>query len=93
MDVVRAAATLMVKDPMKENKSAEARPLWVKIALWGVPGRSAAWAFFWLSMALAIGGIIYGFWDRRFFAGAMLFVAAAWYYLAIRWADLHGGWT
>ncbi len=82
-----------MRDLMKENKRADTRPLWVKVALWGVPGRSAAWAFFWLSLALAIGGIIYGFWDRRFFAGAMLFVAAAWYYLAIRWVDQRGGWT
>lgn len=78
---------------MKENTTGVTRPLWVRVGLWGLPRRSAAWAFFWLSMALGIGGIIYGFSDRRFFAGALLFVAAGWYYLAIRWVDQHGGWS
>lgn len=69
------------------------RPLWVRIALWGIPGRGAAWGFFWLSVAIAIGGIACGRIDRRFYVGGLMVVAALWYYLAIRWEDDHGDWT
>ncbi len=37
------------------------RPLWVKVGLWGLPGRSSAWAFVWLSLAVAVGCVAYGF--------------------------------
>jgi hypothetical protein len=69
------------------------RPRWVKIALWGLPSRASAWAFVWLSMAIAIGCVAYGFVDRRSTIGGILAVAAAGYYLAIRWVDQHGGWS
>lgn len=69
------------------------RPLWVKLALWGVPGRAGMWAFFWLSLGLASACVGYGFVDRRFFVGGLLVLSAAWYYAAIRWVDQFGRWT
>jgi hypothetical protein len=69
------------------------RPLWVKIALWGLPNRASAWAFVWLSMAIAIGCAACGIIDRRFLIGDIMVLAAVWYYGAIRWVDQHGGWS
>ncbi|HEV3387122.1 MAG TPA: hypothetical protein VG097_20050 [Gemmata sp.] len=33
-------------------------PWWVKLSMWGVPGRWGLWAFFVLSVALAIGCVV-----------------------------------
>jgi hypothetical protein len=68
-------------------------PLWVKLAIWGVPGRAGMWAFVALSVALAVGGVAYGFVDRRFFVGAAFLLSALVYWLAIRWVDAHGSWS
>jgi hypothetical protein len=77
---------------MGEDVSATRRPLWVRIGLWGLPTRRSAWVFVWLSFAIAIGCVAYGFVDRRFSVGGLMTLAALWYYLAIRWVDQHGGW-
>ena len=69
------------------------RPWWVKIGLWGLPNRASAWAFFWISILLAIGCVLYGFVDRRFLVGGLFIVAAWWYCAAIRWVDRHGRWS
>lgn len=69
------------------------RPLWVKAGLWGLPNRASAWAFFWLSVAVAGGCIAYGFVDRRFFIGGLMVFAALWYIAAIKWVDCHGRWS
>ena len=68
------------------------RPLWVKFALWGLAGRESAWAFFWLSITIAVGCIAYGFVDSQFFVGSVVLFAALWYFLAIRWVDGNGKW-
>jgi hypothetical protein len=68
-------------------------PWWVKLSLWGVPGRGGVWAFVWLSIALALGCLVYGFWDRRFFLGVGFLFAALMYWLSIRWVDRHGSWA
>jgi hypothetical protein len=70
----------------------ENRPAWVKLGLWGLPNRASAWAFFWLCIAIAAGCVAYGFVDWVYFAGGVMFLAAWWYYAAIRWVDLHGRW-
>ena len=69
------------------------RPLWVQVGLWGLPSRGAAWAFFWLSIALAVASAVYGLWDRRFLVGVILLVAALWYWASIRWVDRDGSWA
>ena len=78
---------------MDDGKLPLERPVWVKVGLWGVPGRAGAWSFFWLSIAIAVACIAYGFQDRRFFWGGLLVFAALWYYLSIRWVDQHDGWA
>ena len=46
------------------------------VGLWGLPNRGSAWAFFWLSLAVAVGCTVYGFVDRRFFLGGLMVFAA-----------------
>jgi hypothetical protein len=67
-------------------------PFWVKMGLTGLPGRKSAWAFFWLSLALAGGCVAYGFTDPRFFIGGGFVLSALWYYLCIRWMDEYRRW-
>lgn len=49
-----------------------------------------AWAFFCLSIVLAVASIAYGFVDWRFFIGGIMVFAALYYYLSIRWVDRCG---
>ena len=65
----------------------------MKLGLAGLPTRSSAWSFLWISAALAVGFGLYGFVDSRFFLGVGLSFAALWYWLAIKWVDAHGGWV
>jgi hypothetical protein len=78
--------------PVDRNEKLE-RPLWVKIGLWGLPRRASALFFFWLSIAITLGCVAYGFVNPRWFLGSGLILAALWYYLCIRWVDRHGEWT
>ena len=78
---------------MAEGRPAVRRPWWVRVGLWKISGRSSAWLYVWLSVALALACIVAGLWDRRFFAGTLCLLAALWYLLAIRWVDQHGGWS
>jgi hypothetical protein len=65
----------------------------VKIALWGLSKRSTAWIFFLLALVLAVGCVLYGFADQRFFLGGGFIFAALWYYLSIRWVDQNSSWS
>src|SRR5258708_2935451 len=67
--------------------------LWVKLGLWKIPSRGAAWSFCWLAVAIAIGCTACGFMDRRFFLGGLMAVAALWQSISIRRVDGHGGWS
>jgi hypothetical protein len=67
-------------------------PLWVSLGLWGLPGRTWAWGFFWFSLALAVGGVVGGFFFWPLFIGSGFVLAALWYYAAIRWVDRYGEW-
>lgn len=68
-------------------------PMWVKLGLWGLPNRKAAWAFFWISLVSAAGCIAYGFIDPWFFSGSIWMLVALWYIASIRWIDRYGRWT
>lgn len=68
------------------------RPSWVRIALWGLPSRAAATMCLWLSALLAVGCLVAGFWDVRWFAGGAFFGAALWYWAAIEWVDRYDSW-
>lgn len=63
------------------------RPLWVAVGLWGLKTRAVAWAFFVLSILVATGWMMYWSWS-----GAIIYLAAVWYFLAIRWVDKHSAW-
>lgn len=67
-------------------------PLPVRLGLWGLSTRSAAWVFVWLSVALAIGAVAYGFVNPLGFLGGVFAFAGLWYYLSIRWVDRHSTW-
>lgn len=51
-------------------------PWWVKLGMWGVPGRAGLWAFVALSVTAAIGCVGYGFWDQRCFFGVWFLLSA-----------------
>ena len=63
------------------------RPLWVTVGLWGLSTRSVAWAFVVISVLVAMGSIVFWTWW-----GALVFLAALWYWLAIRWVDQNDSW-
>jgi hypothetical protein len=77
---------------MSERVPPEEYPLWVKMGLWGLPGRVSVWGCFWLSIAAAVGCIAYGFWRPVFFVGAFFFLSAWMYWWTIWWVDRHGRW-
>jgi hypothetical protein len=69
-------------------------PWWVRVSLWGLPGRAAVWAFVGLSLLAAVGCCVYAAWvgNPRWYAGALLLLAALMYWLSIRWVDRYGSW-
>ena len=70
------------------------RPLWVKVALWGLPSRVFAWGFFWLAICVAVACVVKGFSDQRYFLGGpIMALAGLWYFAAIKWVDLYGRWS
>jgi hypothetical protein len=74
--------------------SREEYPWWVKLGLWGVPGRAGAWAFVVVSVLLAVGlaGYAVASGEGRFYAGLLFLPAAMAYWLALRWVDRNGSW-
>jgi len=77
---------------MADDKPSVERPLWVRIALCGVPNRGWAWACFWFSIVLTAACIAYGFINALFFTGSSFSFAALGYYLAIKWVDKNDHW-
>lgn len=69
-----------------------ARPLYVSLGLWGVPSRAAALVWMWSCVAVAVLGIVLGFFKPVFFLGASLLISAAWYRAAIGWMDRNRAW-
>ncbi|MBC8031248.1 MAG: hypothetical protein H7Z16_14135 [Pyrinomonadaceae bacterium] len=80
-----AAAAIAVAMTMEEF--AVERPLWVAVGLWGLKTRDVAWAFVVLSILVATGWIMYWSWS-----GAFMYLAAVWYFLAIRWVEKNSAW-
>ena len=68
-------------------------PFMVRLGLWGLPNRASAWAFFWLSIAIATGCVAYGIVDSRISIGGVMALAALWYFLSIRWVDQNDQWS
>ncbi len=67
-------------------------PFWVSLGLWGLPGRGAAWGFFWFCLLLVVGGAVGGFFFWPAFFGVGFVFAAVWYYAAIKWVDQNSEW-
>lgn len=74
------------------RKTRKEYPFWVKMGLWGVPGRAGMWGFVWLSVVCAVACGVYGLWDPRFFFGLLFLVSGLMYWLTIRWVDKNGVW-
>jgi len=68
-------------------------PMMVRLGLWGLPNRAAAWLFVWLSLAIAAGCFAYGFVNPLAFIGVFMVFASLWYFLSIRWVDQHSRWS
>ncbi len=68
-------------------------PFMVRIGLWRIQTRSIAWAFVAGSIIIAIACGAYSFVNPRFLGGTSLFLAALWYYLAIKWVDKNKQWN
>lgn len=79
----------------KHNMAADRSkwPTMVRIGLWGVPNRTAAWCFAAASLILALVCVILGFKYPRFFAGIVFIFSALWYFYSIRWVDKHNQWA
>jgi hypothetical protein len=62
------------------------------MGLWGVPNRQIAWTCCGLSIVVSLASIGYGMVKPIAFLGGFFAIAAAWYYLTIRWVNKHDGW-
>jgi hypothetical protein len=78
---------------MQQTDKPPRRPLFVRIALYGLASRASALMSLWLSLAVALVCIALGFVNRYFFTGGAILIAALGYYLAIRWVDRHDRWN
>jgi hypothetical protein len=78
---------------MEGDPKTVVRPWWVRVGLWGISSRRSAWTCVWLSIALGVVCVAYGFWNRLFSIGGVWFLAALWYVLAIQWVDRHESWS
>lgn len=67
-------------------------PEWVFWGLWGIDSRGVALAFVWVCLLLGIALMAVGLRYPQAWYGGILFAAAAWYWLAVRWADRHHAW-
>lgn len=79
---------------MTDRVPRSAYPWWVKLALWGLPGRGAVVACGWLSVAAAAGGTTWAVWggNPRWFSCLLFLASAMAYRMAVRWVDRHGSW-
>jgi hypothetical protein len=68
-------------------------PVWVKIGLWGIKSRRTAQAFEVFCAAFATAAFVGAFFHSPAVNGAVLFGAAYWYAVSIRWVDRSGLWA
>ena len=68
-------------------------PLMVRVGLWGIHSRGVAWSWFVLSLAVAIGGVVYGFVNPIGNLAGLMAFAALGYLFSIRWVDRYGSWS
>lgn len=73
-------------------KQQEGMPSWVYWGLWGINSRGMALGFFWSCIAVGVLCIPLAFVLMDAVVGVGLFVAAAWYWFAIKWVDDNASW-
>ena len=73
-------------------KRREGMPGLVYWGLWGLQSRKSAVAFMVFSAVAGLACLIYGFFDRTFLLGALLPVAALWFWYSVRWVDRSSSW-
>lgn len=69
-------------------------PWWVKLILWGLPGRGYALACAGLSILAAAGMCAYlrRMGNPYWHIGLLLLAGAPLYWISVRWVDRHGSW-
>ncbi|MFO0937279.1 MAG: hypothetical protein U0798_12275 [Gemmataceae bacterium] len=76
-------------------------PYFVRLSLFGVPSRRAAWFYFWLCVGIAVIGTAVGVFGMLFgvprlsiFTISSIATLGAYpYYYSIRWVDLNSTWN
>ena len=62
-------------------------PVWVLLALWGLGSRSMVLVFCVISIVVATTLCLFVSWW-----GGLVYLAAAWYWFAMRWVDKFDRW-
>lgn len=94
MDLPTTPAT----EPTAASKASEAlqKPFWVKLFLFGLPGRGSAVACYWVCLAIGfiVGGISLGAGQIGWGVALVLYGigAAVGYAETIKWMDRHEAW-
>jgi hypothetical protein len=90
---------------MGANDDRKDWPILVRISLFAVPTRVAAWVWVWFTVALAVGCFVFGwilllvtfmpsFFPLALFGvGGYCIVGAGAYYWSLRWVDQNGRWS
>ena len=77
----------------KKSEEWALAPIWVKFGFWGIRDRRVALRFEQLSFALGFLGTVASFFYPIAAGGPLMFGAAYWYAVQIRWVDNRGLWT
>jgi hypothetical protein len=65
-------------------------PLWVKVGLYGFRSRASLWRWLWLSSAVALAGVVWGFWFPLSFAFGVYALPPLLFWASLRWVDRNG---
>jgi hypothetical protein len=78
-----------------QNQNRRQWPRWVRLGLWGVPTRRSALIWVWVSaligVFLSVSLEAFAF-PVGISVGIPFFLAALWYWVALRWVDQHETW-
>ena len=74
-------------------KRTDGMPEWVYWGLWGIRSRVVALGFMWFCVLAGMAAVWIALDYPLAWLGLEFFVAAGWYWLAVRWADAHDAWA
>jgi hypothetical protein len=66
-------------------------PLFIRLGMWGLSSRMAAFAFLWCCVGIAVLCLLLSLITPWALIGAVYFLPACWYWVVIRWVDKHNG--